>query len=130
MLDAMHPAPPPPARGTTEPVVFYSRPGCHLCADAHAVLSALLAERAAAGRPAPPIVERDITSDPDWERRFLVTIPVIEVGAQRLELATSPVRIRALLDAALDAPGVADAEASRAVDPSARRAAAPSDGRP
>jgi hypothetical protein len=36
-------------------------------------------------------------------RAFMETIPVVEVGAARLELATSPAGIRAFLDAVLDA---------------------------
>ncbi len=78
-------------------LVLYTRPGCHLCDEARAVASALLAERAASGRPIPRLVERDITTDPDWEREFLTTIPVLELGGRRLELATSPARIRRLL---------------------------------
>lgn len=102
MLDAMQASPPPPPRAATDAVVIYSRPGCHLCEDALTALTALLRQRAASGRRAPAIVQRDITTDPQWEREFLVTIPVIDVGGHRLELATSPARIRALLEAALD----------------------------
>jgi hypothetical protein len=98
----MHASPPPPRAGTIDAVVLYSRPGCHLCDDALAALTALLGGRAAAGLPAPPVVERDVTSDPALEREFLLTIPVIEVAGQRLELATSPARIEALLVTALD----------------------------
>ncbi len=129
MLDAMHASPPPSARGAPAAVVLYSRPGCHLCDDAHAVLAALLTERAASGRSAPPIVERDITTDAAWEREFLVTIPVIEVGEHRLELATSPARIRALLDATLDGAALADFDASRASEPHTSTPVSGMDGR-
>jgi hypothetical protein len=112
MLDAMHSSPPPPPDEAADAVVLYSRPGCHLCDEALAALMALLAERAASGRPAPAIVERDITSDPGWEREFLATIPVVEVAGQRLELATSPMRIRAFLDLALDRAGAPPPSAS------------------
>ena len=84
-------------------VVLYGAPGCHLCEDARAVVDGHLAARRAAGRPAPPVAERDIHADDRLLRAFAETIPVLEVGAARLELATSPARIRAFLDAALDA---------------------------
>jgi hypothetical protein len=84
-------------------VVLYGAPGCHLCEDARAVIDALLAARRSGGRTAPPVVERDIHADDGLTRAFLETIPVVEVGSARLELATSPARLRAFLDAALDA---------------------------
>lgn len=83
-------------------VVLYSRPGCHLCDDAHEALDALLAERAAAGRPVPAIVERNIDEDADLHRRYAFTIPVVAVGDRELDLATSPAKLRRLLDEALD----------------------------
>ncbi len=86
-------------------LVLYSRPGCGLCEEARAVLAALLAQREAQGKLAPPIVERDITTDPALERAYFTTIPVVEIGDRRLELATSAARLRALLADALDAPG-------------------------
>jgi hypothetical protein len=84
-------------------VVLYRAPGCHLCEDARAVVDAHLAARRSAGRSAPPVVERDIHADDTLLRAFVETIPVVEVGSLRLELATSPARVRAFLDAALDA---------------------------
>ncbi len=101
----MHPSAPLSASGQPSPVVLYSRPGCHLCEDTLLALEALLTERAAAGRSVPPIVERDITTDPAWEREFLVTIPVLELDGHRLELATSHARIRSFLAEALDGEG-------------------------
>ncbi len=91
---------------TTAPLpdlVLYSRPGCHLCDDAREILAALLGERTRTGRPAPTIVERDIQSDPIWEQAYFTTIPVVELGDQRLELATSAARLRRFLADALDA---------------------------
>jgi hypothetical protein len=102
MLRAMHPSPPRPSPEQPGPLVLYSRPGCHLCEEALATLGALLHERAAAGWTTPAVVERDITTDPAWEREFLVTIPVIELDGRRLELATSHARIRAFLGDVLD----------------------------
>jgi hypothetical protein len=95
---ARHPA---EARPLLPDLILYTRDGCHLCDDARAFATALLAQREAAGLPSPTLVERDITADPDWERRFFTTIPVLELGDQRLELATSPAKLRALL-ASLD----------------------------
>jgi hypothetical protein len=82
--------------------ILYSRPGCHLCDDARAILTALLGERRATGRPTPTLIERDITTDASWERAWFTVIPVVELGDRRLELATSTAKIRALL-ATLDA---------------------------
>ena len=78
-------------------LVLYTRDGCHLCDDARDVVRARLAER---GSDAPRLVERDITTNDDWHRRFLTTIPVLELGDRRLELATSPAKIRRFLDGA------------------------------
>jgi len=79
-------------------LVLYTRDGCHLCDDARDLLTALLAERAVTGRPTPTLVERDIATDAEWERQFFTTIPVVELGDRRLELATSAVKLRRLLD--------------------------------
>ena len=86
---------------------LYTREGCHLCDDTRAALVQLLAERRAAGLPSPTFVERDIDTNDAWLRAYLTTIPVIELDEHRLELATSPARIRRLLAEALDAPAVA-----------------------
>ena len=42
-----------------------------------------------AGLAVPALVERDIETDPDWQRAYFATIPVVELGDRRLELATS-----------------------------------------
>jgi hypothetical protein len=93
------PARPTAAAATPLPdLILYGRDGCHLCDKAREVLSGLLAERAAGGRPVPTLVERDITTNEAWERAFVATIPVVEFGQKRLELATSATRLRRLLD--------------------------------
>ncbi len=79
-------------------LILYSRDGCHLCDETRVFVTELLDERRAVGRTAPQLVERDITTNPDWERRYLTTIPVLELADARLELATSPARIRRFLD--------------------------------
>ena len=81
---------------------LYTRDGCHLCDDARAMVQGLLEDRAARGRRVAAIRERDITTDPEWERQFHATIPVLEIGRRRLELAISPIGIRRFLDDALD----------------------------
>jgi glutaredoxin len=85
-------------------VVLYARSGCHLCEEARAALELLLGDRAARGLPAPAIDERDIEADEALHRAFAFTIPVVEIGEHRLELATSMAKLRRLLADALDAP--------------------------
>ncbi len=87
-------------------LVLYTRPGCHLCDEARGLIEALLTERAGAGRTVPLVEERDIETDPVWERAYLATIPVVELGGRTLELATSPAKLRRLLAEVLDATPV------------------------
>ena len=86
---------------------LYARAGCHLCEETRTALVQLLADREAAGLPSPTLVERDIDTDEDWQRAFMTTIPVVELARRRLELATSPARIRRLLADVLDVPAAA-----------------------
>ena len=91
---------------------LYGRAGCHLCDEARRLLDDLLAARSAAGLPTAPVTEIDIETDAELLGAFLATIPVVEVGALRLELATSPARLRRLLAEALDGqPATAEARA-------------------
>jgi len=83
-------------------LILYARPGCSLCDETREVLGTLLADRAARGLPGARLVERDIDTDDDWQRRFAFTIPVVELGERRLELATSPARLQRLLAEGLD----------------------------
>jgi len=91
----MHHAPPPD-------LILYGRPGCHLCDEAHEMVIALLRQRSEAGQATPQLVERDIESNQDWHRAYFETIPVLELGDQRLELAISVAKIRRLLADGLD----------------------------
>ena len=84
-------------------LILYGRPGCHLCDEARDLLTGVLDDRAQAGLRTPPLIERDIDTDPAWQRAFFETIPVVELGHRRLELATSASRIRRLLSDVLDA---------------------------
>ncbi len=84
-------------------LILYGRPGCHLCDDARTLADHLLEARARAGLAAPALVERDIETDPAWQRAFFETIPVVELDGRRIELATSAGRIQRLLSDVLDA---------------------------
>ena len=83
-------------------LVLYTRPACDLCTEARNVLNALLAERAAFALPTPQLVERDIETDPDWERNYFTSIPVVEFAGRRLDLVTSAAKLRKLLIEVLD----------------------------
>jgi hypothetical protein len=84
-------------------LVLYGRPGCHLCDESRELVTAILDERRGDGLPVPTLVERDIETRPEWERAFLTTIPVLEIGDRQLDLALSAGKIRRLLADALDA---------------------------
>jgi glutaredoxin len=67
--------------GSDREVILYGRPGCHLCADARAVLLRV--------RRAHPFayVERDIDADEDLLRAYLERIPVVTIdGVEAFEL--------------------------------------------
>jgi hypothetical protein len=83
-------------------LVLYGRTGCHLCEDARVTLDLLLAERAARGLAVPLLVEHDIETDDELHRRYALTIPVVALGGRELELATSPAKLRRLLEDVLD----------------------------
>jgi hypothetical protein len=84
-------------------LILYGRPDCGLCDETRGFVSELLAARRKAGLEVPALVERDIATDPSWERAYFASIPVLELGDQRLELATSPARVQRLLTDVLDA---------------------------
>lgn len=83
-------------------LILYSRPGCHLCDEARELLHQLLDERGRNALAIPTLTEIDIESYPELERRFFTTIPVVELGDRRLELATSAAKLRRLLSDVLD----------------------------
>jgi hypothetical protein len=83
-------------------VILYMRDGCHLCDDARAMLQGVLEDRAARGATPGILRERDITTDPAWERAFSAAIPVVEIAGRRLELATSAARLRRFVNETLD----------------------------
>lgn len=57
---------------------LYGRPGCHLCDEARARLTALQAELGFA------LVEHDIEADDDLHRRYLERIPVVVLDGEHL----------------------------------------------
>ncbi len=75
-------------------VEVFTRPGCHLCADAIAVVERVCTEAGVGW------VERDINDEPDWLRRFTDQVPVTfvdgkqhdfwRVDADRLRTALGP----------------------------------------
>jgi hypothetical protein len=86
-------------------LIIYTKPGCGLCRETLESLHAILAGRRALALPVPAIVERDITADVAWERAFFDKIPVVDLAERRLELVTSPAKLRRLLADVLDVDG-------------------------
>jgi glutaredoxin len=73
-------------------VVLYSRPGCHLCDAARAVLEA--------ERERTPFVlhEIDVQDDDALERVYGVRIPVVEIdGEERFEYEVDAIELSRLL---------------------------------
>ncbi len=83
-------------------LILYGRPDCSLCDEARQTVMALLRQRTEAGQASPTLVERDIETDDAWQRAYFASIPVLELGDRRLELATSQAKIRRLLADGLD----------------------------
>ena len=83
-------------------LILYGRPDCRLCDEAREMVAALLRQRRENGQPVPDLIERDIESDESLQRAYFASIPVIELGDRRLELATSLTKIRRLLSDVLD----------------------------
>jgi glutaredoxin len=76
----------------TARVTLYSRPGCHLCDDARAVIEAVCAELGEA------YDEVSIDDDPELRERFTDEVPVTFVdGRQHDFWRVSPDRLRAAL---------------------------------
>lgn len=63
----------PSSIGRTARVVVLSRPGCHLCADACAVVARV------AGEAGVEWAEQDIDADPDLTARWAEYVPVVLV---------------------------------------------------
>jgi len=79
--------------------ILYSKPDCHLCDQAAAILDRLAREIDLSWQ------RLDIRSDPDLWERFQYTIPVIEIeGGIQLAWPTTPERIRRALQDARRVP--------------------------
>ncbi len=76
----------------TARITLYSRPGCHLCDDARAVIEQVCAELGET------YDEVDIDADPELQRRFGEEVPVTFVdGRQHDFWRVDPVRLRTAL---------------------------------
>lgn len=74
-------------------VTLLSRPGCHLCDDARAVLGDVLAERGES------FAERSILDDPALEAEYAEEIPVVLIDDRVHAIwRVDPARLRAALD--------------------------------
>ena len=71
----------------SKPVVItlLSKPGCHLCDDARAVIDVVRGELVERGIVA-TLDERDILADPELARLHSEDIPVVFVGGKRLAI--------------------------------------------
>lgn len=73
-------------------VVLFSRPGCHLCDDARAVIEGVCADLGVGW------TERDITEDAQLEDRYGEQIPVTMVDGEQHDIwRVDPQRLRAAL---------------------------------
>jgi glutaredoxin len=76
----------------TARVTVYSKPGCHLCEDAAAIVEAVCAELGVGW------TEIDITTDPELFRRYGEQIPVTLIdGKQHDFWRVDPARLRKAL---------------------------------
>jgi hypothetical protein len=83
-------------------LVLYTRPGCALCAEAREAVAVVLADRRERGASVPQFVERNIEADDALHLAYLERIPVVELGAHRLELLVTVGKLRRMLADALD----------------------------
>ena len=81
-----------PATGPAPRVLVLTRPGCHLCEEAVAVVAAVCAETGSGW------TTQDITGDADLTRRYTDQVPVTFVdGAQHDYWRVDPRRLRTAL---------------------------------
>ncbi len=83
-------------------LILYGRADCSLCDETRDLIDALLQDRERRNLPTPAFVERDIDGDPAWQSAFFASIPVVELGDRRIEMATSLGALRRLLAEVLD----------------------------
>jgi len=65
------------ARSGPREVTLYTRPGCHLCEEAKAVIAPLLRESGATLR------EVNVDENPALKERYAWDVPVIFIGARK-----------------------------------------------
>ena len=82
-------------------LTFYTRDGCHLCAESRDHLQAALEMRVKRGEPIARVHEVDIDADPDLKSRYGDLIPVLAVDGDELPLAMGRRAIDAFLDRVL-----------------------------
>jgi len=100
MTDAVPTDPTAQARPAEARVVVLTRSGCHLCADAVAVIAAVCAETGVHYR------EVDVDSDPELVRRYTDQVPVTFVdGRQHDFWRVDRGRLAAALSAPIPTPG-------------------------
>lgn len=81
---------------TATTLTLLGRPGCHLCDDARAIVTQVLAEV-----PGVALVERSILDDPDLLERFRDEIPVVLIdGAVHATWRVDAARLRSALEEA------------------------------
>jgi len=78
-------------------VTLYTRPDCHLCEQAKEDLAALQSQIPH------QLVEVNIDSNPDLQKKYLAEIPVIEVGSYRLKAPFTRAELLMTLGATRDA---------------------------
>lgn len=83
-------------------VTLYTRPGCHLCEQAKSDLASLQEQYPH------HLVEIDIESDPALLKKYLVEIPVVEVGPYVLKAPFDHQKLVMTLGAAVDRRGQLD----------------------
>lgn len=83
--------------GGSPRVVLYSKPGCHLCEDMHALVRRVLQGTGVT------VVELDITRDLETFVRFRHEIPVLEIDGREVarHRVTEPALLAALRDAGI-----------------------------
>ncbi|HXY00924.1 MAG TPA: glutaredoxin family protein [Candidatus Limnocylindrales bacterium] len=76
-------------------ITLYTRPGCHLCEEAKAILQPLLQEFGA------PLREVNIDADAELTRQFGMDIPVVFIGRHRAaKHRVNPLQFRRQLEEA------------------------------
>ena len=96
-------------------ITLYTRKGCGLCDEAKANLAAL--EQELPHR----LVEVDIESDPALMKKYLASIPVIEIGPYTLSAPITMEQLRMTLGAASDRRGQLDKIGGSAYEARVRR---------